>query len=90
MGTETHNRRYIVSKKKVEPLILEESNLFASMKSMKEVLSFMESYAGKENAHIVHLTNALTLNCLARLMAEHGDGKAEVKLAKPLFKKEVK
>ena len=77
---------------KVKPLILEESNLFASMKSMEDVLSYMESYAGKQNAHIVHLTHVLTLNCLARLMAEHGDGKAEVKLAKPLKfkKKEVK
>lgn len=80
-----------MSEKKVEPLILEQSNLFASMKSMEDVLSFMESYAGKEKAHIVHLTHVLTLNCLARLMAEHGDGKAEVKLAKPLkFKREVK
>ena len=62
------------------------------MKSMEDVLSYMESYAGKQNAHIVHLTHVLTLNCLARLMAEHGDGKAEVKLAKPLKfkKKEVK
>ena len=73
---------------KKEPLVIRESNMFASKKSTDEVLEFMTAYAGKENAWFCAMTMALTINALVRVIDEECDGTAVVERAKPLFNKE--
>jgi len=73
---------------KKEPLVIKESNMFASKKSTEEVMDFMTAYAGKENAWFCAMTMALTINALVRIIDEECDGTAVVERAKPLFRKE--
>lgn len=71
---------------KKEPLVIRESNMFASMKSTEEVMEYMTQYAGKENAWFCAMTMAFTINALVRMIDEECDGTAVVERAKPLIK----
>ena len=69
-----------------QPLTLHESGFFATYDSLDEVMKFMTSYGGKENAYLCAMTQAFTLNTIVKVMDEQGDGTAVCERAKPILK----
>ena len=74
-----------------QPLTLHESGFFATYDSLDEIMKFMTSYGGKENAYLCAMTQAFTLNTIVKVMDEQGDGTAIAQRAKPILnRQEVK
>ena len=68
-----------------QPLTLHESGFFATYDSLDEVMKFMTSYGGKENAYLCAMTQAFTINTLVKIMDEQCDGTAIAQRAKPIL-----
>ena len=72
--------------KKKEPLVIVESNFFNTFDTTEDIMEFMTSYGGKENAYLCAMTRAFTINTIAKSIDEDGDGTAVAQRRKPLFK----
>ena len=75
--------------KKKEPLVIVESNFFNTFDTTEDIMEFMTSYGGKENAYLCAMTMAFTINTIAKWIDEKGDGTAVAQRKKPLFADEV-
>ena len=71
---------------KKEPMVLHETNMYASYDSIEEVMEFMTRYAGKEKAYLCYMTQGLIMNTIVKIMDEQYDGTAVCERAKPLFR----
>tara|TARA_R100001163_G_C4952076_1_gene119424 strand:- start:95 stop:331 length:237 start_codon:yes stop_codon:yes gene_type:complete len=72
--------------KKREPLVIVENNFFNTFDTTEDIMEYMTSYGGKENAYLCAMTMAFTINTIAKLIDEKGDGTAVAQRKKPLFK----
>ena len=71
-----------------QPLTLHESGFFATYDSLDEVMKFMTSYGGKENAYLCAMTQQFTLNTIVKAMDEQCDGTAVAQRAKPILNRQ--
>tara|TARA_R100000781_G_scaffold109565_1_gene74560 strand:- start:394 stop:633 length:240 start_codon:yes stop_codon:yes gene_type:complete len=71
---------------KKQPMVLHESNQYASYDSIEEVMEFMTKYAGKEKAYLCYMTQGLIMNTIVKIMDEECDGTAVCERAKPLIR----
>ena len=72
--------------KKKEPLVIVESNFFNTFDSTEDIMDYMTRYAGEKNAWFCAMTMAFTINTIAKLIDEQGDGTAVAQRKKPLLK----